>query len=447
MTIRTRLTLWYAGALAAALLLYAAGVYLFLEHRVMSQLDWQVHERYETAEHFLERAPSGTVRWHGDSSAKEEGRWLEVWSVTGQLLYRDGPAPLGFPASMPQQDYLGPESVALADGARARVLTGRHTIDGLAVLIRVAESEDRPRHELQEILLVLALGLPGAVALAGLGGTWLARRALRPIETMAERARKITAERLADRLPVENPGDELGRLSAAFNDTLARLEGSFEQLRRFTSDASHELRTPLTALRSVGEVGLRQPRDEASYREIIGSMLEETDRLARLVDSLLTLSRADAGQVQLNRSRIELDALARDVANLLSPLAEEKRQSISVEARAPVAALVDPLIFRQALVNLVENAIRHCPDETRIRVVVRDGPPTLEVIDNGPGIASEHHDKVFDRFYRVDPARSRESGGTGLGLSIARWAVAAHGGRIELESQVGRGSTFRIVLP
>jgi heavy metal sensor kinase len=265
---------------------------------------------------------------------------------------------------------------------------------------------------------------------------------------MADRARTITAERLGERLPVENPGDELGQLAAVFNDAFARLERSFEQLRRFTADASHELRTPLTAMRSVGEVGLRERRDAAAYREIIGSMLEETDRLGRLVEGLLTLSRADGGNVSLKREAVDLVELARDVAGHLGVLAEEKRQSFTVEASRPVTAWADRLVIRQALINLVDNAVKYTPAGGCVRIVVRDGRrgPTVEVVDTGPGISPEHRDRVFDRFYRIDKARSRDFGGAGLGLSIARWAVEAHGGRIDLDSAEGRGSTFRITL-
>ena len=180
-----------------------------------------------------------------------------------------------------------------------RILTGKTRVGGISLVIQVAESEGPMREYLRDLLLVLLFGLPLAVAIAGLGGYSLARRALAPVDRMAEQARLITAERLKERLPVDNPSDELGRLATVFNETLMRLESSFDQMRRFTADASHELRTPLTAMRSVGEIGLRGKRDAAAYREIIGSMLEEVDRLSLLVDRLLTLSRADSGESML----------------------------------------------------------------------------------------------------------------------------------------------------
>jgi len=315
-------------------------------------------------------------------------------------------------------------------------------------MLRVVRSEEPLRHELSELLMVLGLGVPLTLGLTAFGGYWLARRALTPVGHMADRARTITADRLGERLPVEDAQDELGQLATVFNETLARLERSFAELRRFTADASHELRTPLTAIRSVGEVGLRARRDEQAYREIIGSMLEESDRLAQLVDSLLLLCRADGGPPTLRWERIDLGRLAREVSAQLEVLAEEKRQLLTTEVLGAIEVEADQVVLRHALINLLDNAIKHSPEGATVRVVVRDraATPVLEVIDTGPGIAPEHREAIFQRFFRVDPARSREAGGAGLGLCIARWAVEVHGGRIELESDEGKGSTFRIVM-
>src|SRR5438128_11662630 len=192
-------------------------------------------------------------------------------------------------------------------------MSGGARIGGRPVLVQVARSEGPIAQNLGQLIYMLLLGLPFAVAVAGLGGYLLARRALAPIDRMSERARSINAERLNDRLPVDNPDDELGRLAGVFNETLTRLESSFDQMRRFTADASHELRTPLTAIRSLGEVGLRGRRDENAYREIIGSMLEEVDRLALLIDRLLTLSRADTGEAKLSTEVIDIPRLADEV--------------------------------------------------------------------------------------------------------------------------------------
>jgi signal transduction histidine kinase len=221
-------------------------------------------------------------------------------------------------------------------------------------------------------------------------------------------------------------------------------------MRSFTADASHELRTPLTALRSVGEVGLRGKREPAAYREIIGSMLEEVDRLSRLVDRLLTLSRADNREFQLAIDTVSLGALAQEVADQMDVLAEEKGQTITVERKGDPRWTGDPLVLRQALLNLVDNAIKYTPEGGRISIRVSESGPEacIDVCDTGPGIPRELQSRIFDRFYRVDTSRSRNTEGAGLGLSIAKWAVEVNKGRLILaETGVGAGSVFRITLP
>lgn len=296
---------------------------------------------------------------------------------------------------------------------------------------------------------ILGIALPIIVIFVFITGRLLAARALRPVEVMARRAAEITADHLDDRIIIQNPDDELGQLGTAFNATLARLENSFEQLRRFTADASHELRTPLTAIRSVGEVALGKGGSEGYYRDMIGSMLEETNRLTKLVDSLLTMSRADAGRVALNFSPVSLLELAKESANLLEVLAEEKEQSIHIEGSETIQASADRTILRQALVNLIDNAVEFSPEKGIIQIRIReDGPDAIvEVQDNGPGIPQEHKARIFERFYRVDKARARQEGGTGLGLSIVEWAVKANRGTVEVDCEHGPGSIFRIRLP
>jgi heavy metal sensor kinase len=320
--------------------------------------------------------------------------------------------------------------------------------DARPVIIQVGRSEAPVQERLTELLFILVVGLPLAVAIAGLGGYTLARRALSPIERMTERARTITAERLSDRLPVAHPDDEMGRLATVFNETLARLESSFTQMQRFTADVSHELRTPLTAIRSVGEVGLRERRDEAAYRSIIGSMLEEADRLASLVDRLLALSRSEMGEGKLSEDEINLRSLADEVAGHLGVLAEEKRQTIAVEGQGAPVARGDRLVVRQAVINLVDNAIKFSPVGGTIRIRVGDSPAgaVLDVIDTGSGIEPASRHRIFDRFYRAGDATG-DATGTGLGLSIAKGAVEANGGRLTLERSDSGGSTFRITLP
>ena len=311
-----------------------------------------------------------------------------------------------------------------------------------------AALEDRLQQQLREIIVVLVLGLPLIVAFAGLGGYVLARRALSPIDHLAGEARRITAERLHERLSVPNEHDEIGRLAAVINDTFARLELSFDQLRRFSADASHELRTPLAVIRGIGENVLRETRTSPEYKDATGSMLEEVDRLTRLVDTLLKLSRGDAGTIRLSRDVLNLGDLTREVVSSLGILAEERQQRLQVVAAENVRVSADRLVLRDAITNVVDNAIKYGPSRSTIdvRVDADADQATVTVTDAGPGIPAEHQERIFDRFYRVDQGRSRDMGGTGLGLAIAKWAVEANGGRISLEG-AATGSIFRITLP
>ena len=451
-SVRVRLTLWYVGATVVVLALYAAGVFVFVRGNLSQGLDDQLRADFQWPAEMLSKLPDGTVATYDENVDADSSPWLQVWSPKGELLYRTW---LAENAPVPSATELAARAdnriVTVPDlSPSVRVLSGKSTIGGQPVVIQVARSEAAMKQELDHLLLIFVLGLPLAVAAAGLGGYSLARRALAPVERMAERARSITAERLTDRLPVDNPNDELGRLASVFNDTLTRLESSFEQMKRFASDASHELRTPLTAIRTVGEVGLRGNRNVAAYREVIGSMLEEVDGLTQLIDRLLTLSRADNGEVKLSLSAVDVCSLAEEVVTQLQVLAEEKQQSITVHRAASPYCKGDPLVLRQAFLNLVDNAIKYTPDGGCITILVSESPDAaiVDVSDTGPGIPLNLQPRIFDRFYRVDESRSRDNGGTGLGLSIARWAVEVNGGQLTLERpEGGVGSTFRIVMP
>ena len=290
---RTRLTIWYVAILSGVLALYAGSSLLFLHVSLRRELDRNLREEFERVEDLLTAAPDGSIRMGGHGGEGELEAVVEVWSTDGQLLYRSeglgGQALGGPPTAAPVMSPF--TSVELGDGTPFRVLVRPHDVMARNVLVRVAMSEEALRAEWRQLALGLLFGLPVALAIAGLSGHWLARRALGPLDRMARHAERLTADNLDERLPVENPDDELGHLARVFNVSLGKIGESFAQLRRFTADVSHELRTPLTAIRSVGEVGLGDHPSEQGYREIIGSILEEADRLTLLVDTLLSLSR------------------------------------------------------------------------------------------------------------------------------------------------------------
>jgi len=313
-SVRVRLTLWHITVMLAVLGVYAGAVYMSVRNNALSLIDERLHDDFDWASDMLAQRPDGTIAPY-EEAGEGDSPWLQVWSLDGHLLY-DTPEARRNPVPRTSQLAVAAKEedriVTIPDlSPPYRVMSGGARIGGRPVLVQVARSEGPVAQNLNQLIYILLLGLPGAVAISGLGGYLLARRALAPIDRMSERARSINAERLNDRLPVDNPDDELGRLATVFNDTLMRLESSFEQMRRFTADASHELRTPLTAIRSVGEVGLRGKRDETAYREIIGSMLEEVDRLALLVDRLLMLSRADIGRANLSTDLVDIPELAK----------------------------------------------------------------------------------------------------------------------------------------
>jgi heavy metal sensor kinase len=452
--VRARLTLWYVAAMVVVLTVYAAGVFGFVRRNVSDALDARLRSDFTWAEEMWEQRPDGTVTWfdaddalQSDADQNEDNPWLQVWTPQGELLFQTAVArrnPLPQSVSLAAQP---PERIVTVDdrGPTFRVLSRPAQVGGKPVVIQVARSDGTMRRELRDLTIFLVLGLPFGVAAAGLGGYALARGALAPVTRMAVRAQSITAARLNDRLPVDHPHDELGRLAVVFNETLERLEQSFEQMQRFTGDVSHELRTPLTAIRTVGEVALREARSPDAYRTTIGSMLEEVDRLTSLVERLLTLSRAASGPAHLQTERVDLGELADEVAGYLGVLAEENGQVITVQRSRAAFCDVDRLVLRQALVNLVDNAIKYSPADTEIaiRTFVSETDAVLEVRDAGAGIAPERGALIFDRHYRAN-AGGR---GAGLGLAIAKWAVEVNRGQLAWQPATGGGSVFRITLP
>lgn len=451
-SIRARLTGWYAVVLTGTMMVYATATFIAVRHEFREQLDERLHDDFEGAEGRLVQTADGRVTWkveaHPDAD-EDEARVHEVWSVTGERIDRSGPAralpPIALAATGSSYRY----DTVVANDERWRTLASLVTIGSQTVVLRVSRSEERVREELAEVLMVLVIGLPLVVALAGIGGYLLARRALAPIGHLASEARRITADRLCERLKAPNERDEIGRLAGVINDTFARLESSFDQLRRFTADSSHELRTPLAVVRGIGEAAVAERRSPAEYQEAIGSMLEEVDRMSNLVDTLLRLSHGDAGAIRLSHESLDLGELARDVAASLGVLAEERNQRLECSITSGVIVSVDRLVLREAVTNVLDNAIKYSPDGATIAIGVErvGNEGLLAVGDEGPGIPAEHRERIFHRFFRVDEARSRERGGAGLGLAIAKWAVDIHDGQITVHERPRGGSEFQIRLP
>jgi signal transduction histidine kinase len=298
----------------------------------------------------------------------------------------------------------------------------------------------------REFFAALISGAVASLAF-GIASYLVAGRALAPLRDMARMTRNLSVKVLGGRLPVVNPQDELGRLAAGLNQTLQQLEDSFAQLDRLTADVSHELRTPLTAMKAVGEVALRE-RNPAVLHDAVGSMLEEIRRMNQLIERLLLLTRPGDDEMPVKLEAGLLRTTLLEVSESLSLVAAEKQQRLEVDCAAHLLAVFDPALLRLALMNLTQNAIRYSPagKPIKLRAFADQDEVVIEVADEGPGIAPEHQQKIFERFYRVDKARSRSDGGVGLGLAIVKWSVERMGGSVGLESETGRGSVFRIRL-
>jgi heavy metal sensor kinase len=314
--------------------------------------------------------------------------------------------------------------------------------------MEIGRSEAEIHAALGQLRTMGLLGLVVALVVAWFGGSFLAARALRQIDRITRAAERLGAEDLSLRLAPSPVDDELGRLTAAFNAMLARLERAFERQRRFTADASHELRTPLSVIRSLAEVALTSPRDEAYDLRVFGNIAEETERLSRLIESLLLLARADEG-TPLQFGPVNLDDVAVDAAERIAERAARQQVELVVTAdeRCPVRG--DASWLLQLVTNLLDNALRHTSAGGRVslRVAPDNDEIVLAVADTGAGIAPEHLPRLFERFYRADVARSRATGGAGLGLAICAWIAQTHEGQLSVESELGVGTTFTLRLP
>jgi heavy metal sensor kinase len=325
------------------------------------------------------------------------------------------------------------------------VIQRRHVIN----IVQVATSLEQVEEALNTLLLILWITVPSALVVASLGGLFLANKALRPVDEITKTARMITSKSLGQRIKLRKTRDEIGRLAETFNDMISRLDRSFKQIRQFSADASHELKTPLTILKGEIEVGLRKRRRLEEYRKILNSNLEEVNHMTQIVQDLLFLSKADMGEVHLQTHRTNLTQLVSEICAQAKTIALSKGITIHTSNDSDVAVIGDRLRLRQLLLNLADNAIKYTSEggEMMISLERDDGRVRLRVTDNGMGIAPEDQPHIFDRFFRVDKARSREAGGSGLGLSICKWIVEAHGGEISVESELGKGSVFTVTLP
>ena len=453
--LRTKLMLWTSLVLAASL----AAAFLWVHVGLRSVLEAK-------NDAFLERKAAELLavvaERHADGASELEAeirREVLAYEAEGLVVVVRSPgnvlvAPTSEKAAALSQRLAGleigrrPVTLLLDErGERYRAfradLGQRERGHSLDLGLSLAETEST----LSQFDRRVAAGGLAFLVLAVLGGLFLSRQALRPVALSIRTARGLNPQNLSARLPRTGSGDELDELAGTINDLLDRLAAYQGQVIRFTADASHELRSPLGAMRAAVDVALQNSRTEQEYRDVLSSLGEQCERLTALVNGLLLLARADAGEVGLKRETVDLRALVDEVVEMYEPLAEERGVRLTVDATLPVKTLGDSSRLRQLVTNLVDNAIKFTRSGgcVTLRVERDEGQAKLIVTDTGEGIPKVHLPFVFDRFYRVSSARS--AGGYGLGLSICRWIVEAHGGSIEAASENGSGTTFTVLLP
>ena len=469
-SVRVRLTLWYTGVLALALAALATAAYLVLRQTFVQHTDSSLAELSDAFLVTFDAELNDQILRHSESdfphaAAKEaitEFRFrdhlLAVLDAEANLtafsdvswLFPDASVAkkLIAAAATPGQPYK-----TLRDGREhIRSFVRRFPVGRQEYTLVILQSLRSQEEELRELGRTFLFGIPLVVLLASAGGYFLARKSLAPVVAMSTHAGRIGAANLHERLPVLNESDELGHLARAFNDLLDRLDKSFERQRRFMADASHELRTPVAILRGEAEVALGPSvRSPEEYRESLEILREEAQRLSHIVEDLFTLARADAGQLPLTRREFYLDEMLADCARAARSLALGKHIQLACEVDEELLICADETLLRRMTMNLLDNAIKYTPEGGRVTIECqgRGGNYILSVSDTGPGIPAEARPRVFERFYRVDKARSRaeNDGGAGLGLSIAHWIAEAHHGRLELVRSDSGGSTFTAHLP
>ncbi|HEV7860490.1 MAG TPA: ATP-binding protein [Pyrinomonadaceae bacterium] len=476
-SMRAQLTLWYTGVLALVLVIFAIATYTSLARAARERTDQSLND---TANSLVSNfdAESNDEDQSSEEAATEATRGFQfkdrqvlIFGDNGSLVAASGP-PVETRGSRPWPDLSSlsknlsglSASAARAGRAYATVHNGRASLRAFAIPVKsqgktytivIAQSLHEQEEALAQARRAFYVAVPLALLIASLGGYFLARKSLAPVMAIGDRAARIGASNLNERLPVSNSRNELGRLARIFNELLARLDLSFEQQRRFMADASHELRTPVAIVCGESEVALSQQlRRPEQYRESLAIVHDEGRRLTRIVEDLFMLARADAGQYQFESTNFYLDETVGECVRAVRSLAAQ--HGLDLQYRPAVDEMPmrgDEGLTRRMILNLLDNAIKYTPVGGRIRVDLErdDNGYLMRVTDTGKGIPAEAQSHIFERFYRVDQARSRngEAGGSGagLGLSIASWIAGMHGGRITLERSDRNGSTFLTCLP
>jgi heavy metal sensor kinase len=460
-SIRFRIGAWYAGLLAVLLTLLGGFIYFTLHRYLENSLQETLTKEAQT----INQALLSKVSETGDDYVVREidehfaprttNHFLRVTRGNGSVLYQSGEPENGRfdPNRIRAAQLDGPPSWTvdtMPTGRRVYVYSTTYADSrGTLYSVQAGASDCQINLALSNLLASLAIVLPLIVGISIAGGYLLMRRSLQPLHDIATISEQITSRNLNERLPERQTGDEIEQLTKALNRMMSRLEESFHHVHRFSADVSHEIRTPLAILRAELEDLIRSAHLTSESRTSAASALEEAERLSRVAEQLLEMTRLEAGEMLADSSRVDFSDLTQNAVDQMRLLTEEKQIQLRFESREPVHVLADPVRLRQVVVNLVDNAIKCTPAGGTISVASlrMDGKAVLDVSDTGIGIPQESLPHLFERFYRVDGARSRHLGGTGLGLAIVKSICTAFGGTVTVQSTVGAGTTFRVELP
>jgi heavy metal sensor kinase len=450
--IRGQLSAWYSLILALSLAAFCCVAYFAMVYSIRETVQSELRERTEgTRDIIAQDGPEGRPALMDElrefASGLGSGGRLRVADATGILFASPGMSrPMAphhhFATLRPWRESI--------DGQSFMLLRQNLEVAGTQYDVTMAIATGDLDRTLTRGSVLLFATAPLFLAFAALGGYWMSRHALDPVDQMIQAARSIGAQDLARRLAVPSTRDELARLAETLNDMLARLESAFRKITQFTADASHELRTPVAVMRTSAEIALRKPRTEAEYRETLSQILHETDRVSQLIENLLALARADSGGTQIQMERADMGAILAEACEKSRLLAEEKGVALSRNgAASPVWVQANASSIERLFLIVLDNAVRYTPGGGKIDVKLGsdEGFAVAEIRDSGIGISAEDMPHIFDRFYRADRARTREPGGAGLGLAIGQWIAQAHGGEIRVESEMAKGSSFKVRLP
>lgn len=459
-SIRARITLWYTSLLTVTFVVLGGISYGLVAYTLFNETDSALKSIAETLAR-QSKQPVGTL-----FPPEMDNIFRNFFGFPPVDSYYERLDPLGniegdhgslkkFPLSQKAMENIPKgittfETIVGTEPFPLRILTWPVVNTGKVTnVIRVGMSRKNFYMTMRRFLLIMLSLLPVALVLAGGGGWIFAKRALKPVDRMTEVARKISAQHLQGRLELTGAGDELDRLAATLNEMLRRLDSAFSEMRQFTADASHELQTPLTILRGEIEVALRVPRSAEEYTTIFKSALEEIERISNLVEGLLLLARADAGVLKMDQQTVDLGLVVDEVMDSGSRLAQKKMVNFLVGHIEPLETTGDFVNLRRMFLNILDNGIKYTPSGGTIKISLekKEASALISFKDTGIGVPPKEQLQIFQRFYRSPEARSKGEGGSGLGLSIARSIAEAHGGKIELESSPGRGSTFKVYLP